>query len=186
MTLVFQSMSLHLDCSYQPSFIYISKLVFCHFPFFHLLAFYIILYNFDFQNSFRFVFLIQSQVHAKLLQSCLTLCSPQDCSLPDSSLRGIFQARMLGQVAMPSSRGSCKPKDQSCVSPASCIGRRVLHDWCHLGCILVLLLLLFFFLFSFLSFSLCYYNSYSLSYAIQCVLVGYLLYSIGSQRAGHD
>ena len=30
---------------------------------------------------------------AKSLQSCLTLCDPMDCSLPDSSIHGIFQAR---------------------------------------------------------------------------------------------
>ena len=28
-------------------------------------------------------------------QSCLTLCNPMDCSLPDSSVHGIFQARIL-------------------------------------------------------------------------------------------
>ena len=29
------------------------------------------------------------------LLSCLTLCDPMDCSLPDSSIHGIFQARVL-------------------------------------------------------------------------------------------
>ena len=33
---------------------------------------------------------------AKSLQSCLTLCNPVDCSLPRSSVHGIFQARILG------------------------------------------------------------------------------------------
>ena len=33
-------------------------------------------------------------VHAKLLQSCLTLCDPIDCSRPGSSVHGILQARM--------------------------------------------------------------------------------------------
>ena len=28
-------------------------------------------------------------------QSCLTLCDPMDCSLPGSSVHGIFQARIL-------------------------------------------------------------------------------------------
>ena len=28
-------------------------------------------------------------------QSCPTLCDPMDCSLPGSSIRGIFQARVL-------------------------------------------------------------------------------------------
>ena len=32
---------------------------------------------------------------AKSLQSCLTLCNPMDCSLPGSSVHGIFQARVL-------------------------------------------------------------------------------------------
>ena len=32
---------------------------------------------------------------AKSLQSCLTLCHPMDCSLPGSSIHGIFQARVL-------------------------------------------------------------------------------------------
>ena len=32
---------------------------------------------------------------AKSLQSCPTLCDPMDCSLPGSSIHGIFQARVL-------------------------------------------------------------------------------------------
>ena len=32
---------------------------------------------------------------AKLLQSCLTLCDPMDCSPPGSSVHGILQARIL-------------------------------------------------------------------------------------------
>ena len=35
------------------------------------------------------------RMHAKSLQSCLTLCDPMDCSLPDSSVHGILQARIL-------------------------------------------------------------------------------------------
>ena len=50
-------------------------------------------------------------VCAKLLQSCPTLCDPVDCSPPGSSVRGIFQARILEWVALPSSRGSSWPKD---------------------------------------------------------------------------
>ena len=33
-------------------------------------------------------------------QSSLILCDPMDHSLPDSSIRGILQARILEQVAM--------------------------------------------------------------------------------------
>ena len=32
---------------------------------------------------------------AKSLQSCPTLSDPMDCSLPGSSIHGIFQARVL-------------------------------------------------------------------------------------------
>ena len=47
-----------------------------------------------------------SYVRAQLLQSCLTLCNPMDCSPPGPPVRGILQARILHWVAMPSSRGS--------------------------------------------------------------------------------
>ena len=34
-------------------------------------------------------------MHASSLQPCLTVCDPMDCSLPDSSVHGILQARIL-------------------------------------------------------------------------------------------
>ena len=45
-------------------------------------------------------------MHAKSIQSSLTLCDPMVCSLPGSSVHGILQARILEWVAMPSSSGS--------------------------------------------------------------------------------
>ena len=48
---------------------------------------------------------------AKLLQSCPTLCNPTDCSLPGSSIHGIFQARGLEWVAISFSRRSSQPRD---------------------------------------------------------------------------
>ena len=45
-------------------------------------------------------------MRAKSLQSYPTLCDPRDYSLPDSSVHGILQARILECVAMPVSRGS--------------------------------------------------------------------------------
>ena len=39
-------------------------------------------------------------------QSCPTLCDPVVCSLPGSSVHGIFRSRILEWVAMPFSRGS--------------------------------------------------------------------------------
>ena len=37
-------------------------------------------------------------------QSCSTLCDPMDRRPPGSSVQGVFQARILEWVAMPSSR----------------------------------------------------------------------------------
>ena len=39
-------------------------------------------------------------VHAKSLQSYLTLWDPMDCSLPGSSVHGVLQARILEWVAL--------------------------------------------------------------------------------------
>ena len=55
------------------------------------------------------------------LQSC-GLCSP-----PVSYVHGILQARILEWVASPFSRGSFWPRDGTCVSYVSCIGRQVLY-----------------------------------------------------------
>ena len=55
-------------------------------------------------------------VHAKLLQSCPTLCNSRDCSPPGSSVHGILQARILEWIAGPSSRASSWPRDWTCVS----------------------------------------------------------------------
>ena len=52
-----------------------------------------------------------------------TLCDPMDCSPPGSSFS---QARILEWVAIPFSRGSSWPRDQTHVS---CIGRQILYHW---------------------------------------------------------
>ena len=49
-----------------------------------------------------------------------------DCSPLGSFVHGIFQARILEWVAMPSSRGSSQPRDQTQVS---CIAGRFLTVW---------------------------------------------------------
>ena len=49
-------------------------------------------------------------------QLCPTLCDPMDCNLSGSSVHGIFQARILEWVAMPSSRGSSQFRNQTGVS----------------------------------------------------------------------
>ena len=58
---------------------------------------------------------------AQLLQSCLILCNPINCSLPGSSAHGILQARILEWVATPSSRGSSQLIDQTHLSCIFCI-----------------------------------------------------------------
>ena len=54
--------------------------------------------------------------YAQSLQSCPTLCDPMEGSLPDSSVHGIFLARILEWVAMSSPSGSSWPRDQTPVS----------------------------------------------------------------------
>ena len=70
---------------------------------------------------------------AKSLQSCPTLCDPMDSSPPGSSVHGILQARILEWVAISFSRGSSQPRDGTCISCISCIGKRILYYKHHLG-----------------------------------------------------
>ena len=45
-----------------------------------------------------------------------TLCNPMDCSLPGSSVYGIFQAIVLEWIAISFSRGSSPPRNRTWVS----------------------------------------------------------------------
>ena len=56
--------------------------------------------------------------------SHIWLCGPMDCSMSESSVCEFLQTRMLEWVAMPSSRGSSRPRDWTRVS---CIGSWVLY-----------------------------------------------------------
>ena len=53
---------------------------------------------------------------SEVAQSCSTLCDPMDCSLPGSTIHGIFQVRVLEWGAISFSRGSSRPRDQTWVS----------------------------------------------------------------------
>ena len=70
---------------------------------------------------------------SEVAQSCPTLCNPMDCSLPGSSVHGIFQARVLEWVAIAFSRGSSWPRDWTRVS--GIVGRRLTlwatRDWAN-------------------------------------------------------
>ena len=52
----------------------------------------------------------------EVAQLCMTLYNPMDCSLPNFSIHGIFQARILEWVAISFSRGSSQPRDRTWVS----------------------------------------------------------------------
>ena len=74
---------------------------------------------------FSFHMPAETQV-SEVAQLCLTLCDPMDCSLPRTSVRGIFQARVLEWVALSFSRGSSQPRDWTWVS---CIVGRCFTIW---------------------------------------------------------
>ena len=57
----------------------------------------------------------------KVAQLCLTLCHPMDYTI-----NGILQARILEQVAIPSSKGSSPPRGQTQVS---CIAGGFFTSW---------------------------------------------------------
>ena len=67
-----------------------------------------------------------SESESELAQWSPTLCDPKDCSLPGSSVHGIFQARVLEWVAISFSRGSSWTRDQTQVS---CIAGRRFTLW---------------------------------------------------------
>ena len=73
------------------------------------------------------------EIVRSVLRLCLTLCDPMGCSVPGSSIHGIFQARILEWLVMPSSRGSSLPRDQTRFSYVSCIGSWVLYNQWHPG-----------------------------------------------------
>ena len=70
------------------------------------------------------------KVKVLVAQSCVTLCSPMDCSPPGSSVHGILQARILESVAIPFSRGFSGSRDQTQVSH---IAGRLFTIWAHQG-----------------------------------------------------
>ena len=64
--------------------------------------------------------------HAKSPQLCLILWDPRDYSPPGSSVHGILLARMLEWLAVPFSRGSSHPRDQT---KDFCIAGRFFTNW---------------------------------------------------------
>ena len=63
-----------------------------------------------------------------VVQSCLTLCNPMDCSPPDLPVHGVSQARVLVWVSISFSRGSSQPRDQAHISCRWQVGSLPLAD----------------------------------------------------------
>ena len=70
---------------------------------------------------FFFFFFFKSFLKVKFTQSCPTLCDPMDYIV-----HGILHTKILEWVALPFSRGSSQPRDQTQVS---CIAGRFLTSW---------------------------------------------------------
>ena len=64
---------------------------------------------------------ISQRVWMTAIQLCPTFSDPMDCSLPDSSVHGIVQTRILKWTSISFSRGSSWPRGQTQVS---CIAGR--------------------------------------------------------------
>ena len=90
-------------------------------------------------HSFAYPLITHSFIHSKslslsglshsivlVIQRCLILCDPTNCSPPGFSFHGILQARILEWIAVPFSRGSSWPRNRTL---ASCIAGRFFTVW---------------------------------------------------------
>ena len=82
---------------------------------------------FCFDNN---LFIHHNNSESEVAQSCPTLCDPMDCSLPGSSVHGIFQTRVLEWIAISFSRGSSRPRNWTQVS---LIAGRCFYHLSHQG-----------------------------------------------------
>ena len=71
--------------------------------------------------------------HSAYMLSCVPLWRPHGLSPASLLCPWVLRAGLLEWVAIPSSRGSSWPREQTCVSCGSCIGRRILYPSSHLG-----------------------------------------------------
>ena len=65
--------------------------------------------------------------YAQLFSHGRLFVIPVHCSPPGSSVHGVFQAKILEQAAISSSRGSSQPRDRTHVSCISCTDRQIYH-----------------------------------------------------------
>ena len=110
---------------------------------------YIYTYTYSFSDSFPLQDVEYSSPSIRLDLCCLSLlfylfyircavlsrsvtCDPLwpiNSSPPGFSVRGILQARTLEWVVISYSRACSQPRDQTCASCVSCIGRQILYCW---------------------------------------------------------
>ena len=102
-----------------------------------------------------------------------------DCNLPGSSAHGLLQARILAWVAIPFSRGSCRPRDH--VSPAlagkflTIWATREAHIYIHLSvntyilCIYTWIYLHILYLYVYFLNTYTYTNTYAFVYKHTCI-----------------
>ena len=71
------------------------------------------------------------KIESEVAQSCLTLSDPMGCSLPGSSVHGIFQARVLewGATAFSSNAGDPGSVPGYGRSPGEGIGYPLQYSW---------------------------------------------------------
>ena len=74
------------------NYYYKHLLSFCYGP--HVILSYLIWFSQNLKTQALFLFLLCT--HAKLLQSCLTLCDPMDCSPPGCSVHGESPGKNTG------------------------------------------------------------------------------------------
>ena len=77
--------------------------------------------------AFPFKWSMEVEEEVLVAQSCPTLCNPMDCSPSGSSVQGILQARILEWVATFYTRRSFQPRDWTCISGVSCIGKWIFY-----------------------------------------------------------
>ena len=105
-----QTLDLHLETTPEKSLF--------QFPFFPCHIF----WQFHKVNGhYRCTPFVSKTIARLVIQSCLALCNPVDCSLPGSSVHGISQAGILEWGANFFSRGSSQSRDRTCFSCVSCI-----------------------------------------------------------------
>ena len=80
------------------------------------------------QEAKKLLFILESE--SEVAQLCPILCNPVGCSLPDSSIHGILQTRILEWVAISLSKRSSQPQRSKQGLPPC---RQTLYPLSHQG-----------------------------------------------------